>query len=602
MMKDSKGEIFYIGKAKNLKARLKSYFLGTDTRLFVQFLEQILADIEILVVHNDTEALLLERELIKKHQPRFNIHLKDDKNYILLKLKRPKPGKLRDQYPRLEVVRKAKKDNARYFGPYPSASKLRTTVHLINKYFMLRTCLDQVIDNRTRPCIQHQIGRCLAPCVYDVPGYQDELSNTALFLSGHHQEIKKRLELKMWQLSEQEQFEQAAIVRDQIDAINTSLTSQVISEVNRKRDQDIIGFYREGPKIEIVQLMIRGGSFSQSHTFSFSDQPFPSEEVLRAFLNEAYGEKIADIPHDILLSLPITEELSGLKAELEKRAQRLVHISAPQKGKERKLVEMANKNAQTTLFEENKQKEAQNQALLALKEKLGLSVMPLKIECVDISLIQGSEPYGSIVAFTDGLPDKSRYRLQKIKNTEGMDDFSMIYEVVFNRIKKGILENNLPDLLLVDGGKGQLNAAIKAIDDNNLLISTDGFYVAGIAKARTLKKTDITTVEHSSERLFVPNNPDPLMLLPHTFERYLVERIRDEAHRFAITAHRRARKKRTINSRLLDIPGIGKKRALLLLKHFKSVKALTNANPKEVASVLKISEEKALEVLKAIST
>lgn len=601
LMKDGQGEIFYIGKAKNLKARLKSYFLGTDTRIFVQYLEHILADIEILVVHNDTEALLLERELIKKHQPRFNIMLKDDKNYILLKLKRPKPGKKRDQYPKLEVVRKAKKDAARYFGPYPSAGKLRTTIDLINKYFMLRTCPDQVIDNRMRPCIQHQIGRCLAPCVYDVPVYKEELENTALFLSGHHQEIKKRLENKMWQLSEHEQYEAAAKVRDQIDAIKTSLASQVVSEVNRRRNQDIIGLYREGPQVEIVQLLVRQGSWHQSHNYSFNDQFFPSGEILRSFMDQAYGENLTDIPHDILLSLPITDELLGLKTELEKKSGRILHISCPQKGKQKKLVELANKNAQLALTEKNRQKNATEQALLALREKLELAITPERIECVDISLIQGAEPFGSLVAFTNGLPDKSRYRLHKIKDVSGMDDFAMIYEVVFNRIKRGIAASDLPDLLLIDGGKGQLNAALKAIEDNNLLVSKDSFYVAGIAKARTLKEEDPKAVERSSERLFVPGEPEPLMLMPHTFERYLVERIRDEAHRFAITAHRRARKNRTLKSELLEIPGIGKTRALALLKHFKSVKALKSANPKDIAEVLRLSESKALEIIKAIT-
>jgi excinuclease ABC subunit C len=598
LMKDQDGIIFYIGKAKNLRARLKSYFLGTDTRIFVQYLENILADIEIIVVHNDTEALILERELIKKYDPRFNIQLRDDKNYILLKLKKPKPGKKRDLYPKLEIVRKTKKDQARYFGPYPSANKLRMTVDLINKYFMLRTCPDQVIDQRIRPCIQYQIGRCFAPCVYDVTAYAEELDNTALFLSGHNQEIKKRLENKMWALSENEQFEAAAKVRDQLDAIKVSLKKQVISELNRKRDQDIIGFYREGPRVEIVKLHVRLGSFQESHNYSFNDQVFPSEEILRSFMIQAYGENVP-IPQDILLSLPIADELSSLKDLLEQKSGRILNISCPKKGKLKKLVELADKNAQTALNEINKQKDANEKALQALREKLGLSLTPVRIECVDISLIQGSEPFGSQVVFINGMPDKSKYRLHKIKSVVGMDDFSMIYEVVYRRIKRGITEGNLPDLLLIDGGKGQLNAALRAIEDNNLLVNKDTFYVAGIAKARVLKENKIS-VEHSSERLFVPGESEPIMLEPHTFERYLIERIRDEAHRFAITAHRRARKNRTIKSELLEIPGIGKKRALTLLRHFKSVKALKEASAEEICQVLKLSEPKAQVILEAI--
>lgn len=602
LMKDHEGEIFYIGKAKNLRARLKSYFVGTDTRIFVQFLEHILFDIEVLVVRNDTEALVLERELIKKHRPRFNIMLKDDKNYILLKLRKTKQtGKKKDVYPRLEIVRQAKKDGARYFGPYPSAGRLRTTVDLIHKYFMLRTCTDSVIENRARPCIQYQIGRCPAPCVYEIADYGQEVENTVLFLSGNYQEIERRLTAKMWALSEQEQFEAASKVRDQLDAIKTSLTSQVVSDVNQQRDQDIIGLARMGPEVEIVQILIRRGAWHQSHNYGFSDQPFPSEEILRAFMHQAYGEKRSgELPHDILLSLPIVGELSGLQEELNARAGRQVHIWAPEKGKRRRLVEIATKNAELALSDRENLSNASEQALIALQEKLGLAIKPARIECVDISLIQGSDPFGSVVVFIDGRADKSKYRLFKIKTVPGMDDFAMIHEVVFRRIKRGLADGDLPDLLLIDGGKGQLNAAISAIDETNLLISKDGFYVAGIAKARTVKESKALTgvsVEHSSERLFVPNESEPILLSPHTFERYLVERIRDEAHRFALTAHRRGRQKRVLQSELLNIPGIGKKRAVALLKHFGSVKSLRSASAEEIATALRVSAAKAQEIL-----
>lgn len=601
-MKDQQGEIFYIGKAKNLRARLKSYFVGTDTRIFVQYLENILFDVDVLVVRNDIEALVLERELIKKYNPRFNIMLKDDKNYLLLKLKRPKSqGKKKDVYPRLEIVRQVKRDQARYFGPYPSAGRLRTTLDLINKYFMLRVCTDQVIDNRARPCIQYQIGRCPAPCVFDVPEYAHELENTALFLSGHYQEIDKRLNRKMWALAKLEQYEAAAKIRDQLEAIKTSLTSQVVSEVNQKRNQDIIGLDRMGPQVEIVQILIRRGSWYRSHNYAFSDQPFPSEEILRSFLHQAYGKNMMDdIPHDILISLPITRELSGLEQELSLRAGRKVNISSPQKGKQKRLVEIATKNASVALAEKIKSHNANEQALSALQAKLKLTIRPARIECVDISLIQGSEPFGSVVVFIDGQPDKSKYRLFKIKTVLGMDDFSMIREVVLRRLKRGIEEGDLPDLLLIDGGKGQLNAALKAVEEVNLLVSTSNFYVAGIAKARTLKEPDThdaISVTHSNERLFLPNEPEPIMLLPHTFERYLIERIRDEAHRFALTAHRRGRKKRVLKSELLSIPGVGKKRAVMLLRHFGSVRSLKEAHAEDISLVIKVNIDKAREIL-----
>src|SRR5579871_4218467 len=605
MMKDHGGEIFYVGKAKNLRARLKSYFLGGDTRIFVQYLEHILADIEVLVVRNDIEALLLERELIHKYQPRFNISLRDDKNYILLKLKRPAPhGRKKDVYPRLQIVRKAKKDGARYFGPYPSASRLRTTVDLIHKYFMLRTCTDNVIENRARPCIQYQIDRCPAPCVYNIPDYAVEVENTALFLSGSFNEIEKRLTAKMWALSEQEQFEAAAKVRDQLEAIKTSLTSQVVSEVNRQRDQDIIGIHRIGPNVEIVQIEIRRGSWHRSHNYALADQPFPTEEILRSFMHQAYGRKMAgEIPHDILLPLPIVGELAGLHEELVGRAGRNVHIVCPQKGKQKRLLEIAHKNAKVALEEREKQHNASDQSLLALKDVLGLTMKPKRIECIDISLIQGSEPFGSLVVFIDGQPDKSRYRKYKIKTVPGMDDFAMIHEVVSRRIKQGIADGDLPDVLLIDGGKGQLSAALKAIDEANVLVGPQNLFVAGIAKARGLKESkqlSQASVEHSIERLFLPSSKEPLLLSPHTYDRYLIERIRDEAHRFAITAHRQSRTKRVIKSELLSIEGIGKKRALLLLKHFGSVKAIREASPEAIAQVIKVPLKMARHVVQSL--
>ena len=604
LMHDYQGEVFYIGKAKNLRARLKSYFLGTDSRLFVQYLEHILAKIDVMVVQSDKEALILERELIKKHQPRFNIMLKDDKNYILLKVKRKKTsGRKRDMFAKIEVVRKTKHDDARYFGPYPSANALRMTLEIINKNFRLRTCPDNVLENRVRPCIQYQIGRCMAPCVFDTPDYQTEVDNAILFLQGNLKEVEKRLQAKMWVCAKDEQFEAAAKLRDQLDAIKTSLAKQVVSEVNLRRNQDIIGFARAGPEVEIVKIVVRGGVWSTTENFKFSDQPFPSEEIVRSFLHQAYGDMLSEIPHDILFGFDIAHDLAALKEKLEAEAGRKVNLSHPSKGKLRRLVEIANTNAETSLKSRIEENNANDRAVRALQDLLGLAVAPKRIECIDISLIQGTDPFGSVVVFIDGKADKSLYRIYKIKSVAGMDDFAMINEVVDRRIKRGVKEGDLPDLLLIDGGKGQLHAAMKAIEKNELLITKDGFFVAGIAKARAMseaKTLNPASVIHSSERLFVPDLDEPVLLNPHTFERYLVEKIRDEAHRFALTAHRRSRSKRTIRSNLLDIPGIGKKRALTLLKTFGSVSNIKGKEASEIAQAIKVSEEKAKEILRVL--
>jgi excinuclease ABC subunit C len=600
LMRGFDDQVFYVGKAKNLRARLKSYFVGTDTRLFVNYLEHILASLDIIIVHNDIEALILERELIKKYQPRFNILLKDDKNYILLKLKKPLLStRKKDRYPKLEIVRQSKKDSARYFGPYPSAHNIRATVDLINKYFLLRTCPDKVIENRIRPCLQYQIGRCPAPCVYEVPDYNQEIQDVILFLNGNYQEVKKRLEEKMLSFAESEQFEAAAKIRDQINAIKTSLTTQVVQEVNQQRNQDIIGLARHGPDVEIVHIIIRNGSWHKSYNYNFSDQFFPSEEILRSFLDQAYAH-ITTIPHDIIIPLAISSDLEGLKLELEKKAGRHVHIMCPTKGKIKRLLELAHKNAERALQDRIKKHLSSDQALENLRQLLGLSMKPVRIECIDISLIQGAEPYGSCVVFINGEPDKSKYRSYKIKNVKGMDDFAMIHEVVSRRIKRGIADSDHPDLLLIDGGLGQLNAALKAIESHNLFVTKDNFYLAGIAKARSLKEKDplSSTLSHSDERLFIPGQSEPIILKAHTFERYLIERIRDEAHRFALKAHKRSRTKRTLTSSLKSIPGIGPKRALALLKHFGSVKKISEASAEDIAHVARISIEHAQEVLK----
>lgn len=550
LMKDNKGNIFYIGKAKNLRQRLKSYIKKTDTRLFVQFLEHILYDIDIVVVHNDSEALILERELIRKYKPKYNISLKDDKNYILLKLKKSLlSDKKSEAYPRLEIVRQIKKDKAQYFGPYPSANKLRSTVAIINKYFRLRTCSDQVLKNRIRPCMEYQIGRCLAPCVFAIDSYQDEVNDVIDFLNGSIKNLINRLHHKMLILSDEYQYERAAKIRDQINAIKTSLIPQVISDVNKRRNQDIIGFSRQGPLVFILVMSIRKGNFDRNHSYFLKDQMFPDEEIARSFIEIFYSDIAKEnIPDDIILPFNISSDINGLIKELALKSK--VRTIYPQKGKLKNLLLMAHKNAHYALEEKLKENNNYEQGLLGLQNMLGLLIKPKKIECIDISIMQGSEPFGSLVVFIDGKPDKSKYRLFKIKTVEGMDDFSMIKEVVSRRIKKGLKDSDLPDLLLIDGGKGQLNAALKALEEENIIINNQGFFVSSIAKARTLKNNDDITIKHSDERLFIPGQDHPLILKHHSLERYLVERIRDEAHRFAITAHRRSQKNRSLKSKL----------------------------------------------------
>ena len=565
-MKDHHGKIFYVGKAINLRSRVRSYFSGQDTRPFVAWLKHILADIETIVVRNNTESLLLERTLINQHKPKYNIQLRDNKQYILLKLKKEK-------YPRLEMVRQIKNDGARYFGPYPSASQIRNTLHLINKHFHLRTCQDKVLHSRKRPCIQYQIGRCPAPCVQEIPHYSDEINNVVAFLNGQGREVEKRLTEQMTRASENENFELAALLRDQLRAIETSLGKQVVIQAGRLDNEDVIAFNRTGHLLEIVQMKIREGMVLSSHHFAFDNQEFPSDELLLTFLTQLYEHTDKEqLPKQVLLSIELEIEKELLPVE----------VKTPVRGKLKALVNIAQRNADKAMTERLRQHEVQAASLQALQKCLGIQFSPKVIECFDISLFQGTDAVASQVCFTDGKANKSRYRLYTIKTVVGTDDYAMHREALTRRLTRGLKENNLPDLLLVDGGKGQLNVALAVCKDLNIQLDPAKFYVAGMAK--------------DPERIFLPNAKDPIVLKSHTAERYLLERIRDEAHRFAITAHRHKRKKRTLHSAIDQIPGVGPQKRRDLLKHFGSVEAITKASTNELCLVPGIGSELAKQI------
>lgn len=514
LMKDKKGKVFYVGKAINLRKRIKNYFSGQDTRRFVSWLDKILETIEVIVVRNNTEALLLEQTLISKHKPRHNVLLKDDKNFLSLRLaKSNSSGSLGEQYPRLDIIRKPRADKARYFGPYPSATKLREMVSQINKQFKLRTCSDRVIGNRARPCIQHQMGRCLAPCVYPVPEYESEIDNVILFLKGQTSEIENRLKTSMWQAVELENFERAAQIRDQIQAIKHSTQQQAAYRLAKTRHEDIIGFAREGSLLQIVRLPVRAGRVLGAEHYAFKDQEFPDADLLSNFVAQFYANlPEADRPHVIILPFDFNSEEIGFSN---------FEIKVAKRGQLKHLVDIANENAQHALKEQIKKVESNEAALVALQIAAGLSNLPKVIECYDISLFQGTDSVASGICFVDGVPEKSRYRKYNIKTVEGTDDFASLREVLLRRLKKG----DFPDLLLVDGGKGQLSVAMTVLKDLGLKLP-----VAAIAK--------------DPERLFLPNVKNPIVLKEHAKERYLLERIRDEAHRFAITTHRAKRAKR----------------------------------------------------------
>ncbi|MBL91080.1 MAG: excinuclease ABC subunit C [Myxococcales bacterium] len=603
LMRDAHQKVFYVGKAKDLRNRLRSYFTGGDPRFFVGCLVALLDNIEVIQVRSEKEALLLEKKLVRDLQPQFNILLKDDKDFIRLRIKKPKASdRLRQQYPRLEVVRKVEKDDSLYFGPFVSAGAARSTLRTINKYFQLRTCKDQVLENRSRPCLQYQIGRCPAPCVQPIKDYPKYIKQVELFLKGRLPELLEELNQNMWNASQREDYEAAARIRDQIKAIETNLEEQLVADENNQEDMDVIGTARGGAQLEIVRMAYRKGWLSGQSHYSFSRQAFPTEELLASVLAQVYEatdhqERALTVITDCNLGDDQWILENALAANTDAKKTKILHVH---RGNKKKLVEIANQNAKTRLERHLRSKETHEQALVRLQKRLHLKQLPVHIECFDVSLFQGSTPVVSQVVFKNGKPDKSCYRQYNIKSVEGTDDYAMLAEAIGRRLKRGVANDNLPDLILVDGGKGQLHAAIKELKKTEALNHVPHPpMMAAIAKARDLGEErrgyagqkNKHSESRSPERIFLPNAKDPIALRPHTSERFLVERIRDEAHRFAIQAHRRRRKKKTLASALDGIPGVGPKTKQNMLLHFGSAKNIKKASAAELQQVKGVGKE-----------
>jgi excinuclease ABC subunit C len=577
LMKDRRGQIIYVGKAINLRSRVRSYFTRTgDTRVFVSMLDALLGDLETVLVHNEKEALLLENELIKKHKPRFNVMLKDDKQFISLRLDRAQT------YPRLEVVRKYERDGARYFGPYSSAGAIRETLRLINRYFHLRTCTDHVMANRKRPCLLYQIGRCPAPCVSPVPpeDYRRSVDEVVLFLEGKAGELVDGLRSRMKRAAAELKFEEAARLRDQLLAIERSLERQKVATTDFK-DQDVFAFHREGDRILFYVLWVRQGRLNGGQSFPFGSQEFPDEELLPSFVN-LYYDQGSFVPEEVLLPLE-PESLEGLESLLSERKGERVRVLVPKRGEKHELVLMARKNAEQAFAERKRTKDETDAVLSRLQQKLHLRNLPRRMECFDISHFQGSSIVASQVAVTDGETDKSRYRRFKIKTLEKQDDFASMYEVLSRRLKRGLEEKDLPDLLVIDGGKGQLASAHAAMKD----LGVDGVDVIGLAKSRDQEVFDRDEERaRSPERVFVLGRKDPVVLPQNSAEIFMLTRMRDEAHRFAITYQQKDLRKSRVRSALEDIPGVGEGRRKLLLRHFGSLKRVQEASIEELAEVV----------------
>lgn len=579
LMKDRKDRIVYIGKSVNLRARVRSYFTGGDTRPFVSRLTRVLSDIETVLTSNEKEALLLENNLIKQHKPRYNVMLRDDKTYLSLALD------TKAKWPRVVVVRRSRRRGVRYFGPYHAAKAARQTLTLLNRHFMLRTCPDSTLNNRARPCLQYQIKRCPAPCVFDIDRdeYMEHVQEAILFLEGRSAELKGRLADKMNSASGELEFELAARYRDQIQAIDRVMEPQS-AEVAHRLDQDAYGYYREGDRIVIQAMHVRRGKLESTRSFDFKDHEVPTAELFSSFLN-LYYQGGGVIPHEVLLPVEI-EDAAALGEMLGDLRGTKVAVLTPVRGRKRELVEGAARNAENSFLKAQTRDGHAADLVDKLQSRLKLSNTPTRIECYDISNFQGKQIVGSMVVFDEGEPDKASYRHFKIRTTDKQDDFASMYEVLTRRFKR-TLEGDWPkpDLVVIDGGKGQLGQAVAVLTD----LGIHDVDVVSLAKARVERDMMASEVVKSPERVFLPGRKNPVVLRQNSAELFLLTRIRDEAHRFAVTFHRKQRRRATIRSALDDVPGVGKARRKALLDHFGTLQKIKDATLEELAAVQGVS-------------
>jgi excinuclease ABC subunit C len=580
LMKNKADKIIYVGKAKNLRNRVRSYFAdlkdhSPKTRILVSHIQEL----EYILTKTEVEAFLLEASLIKKHRPKYNIRLKDDKTYPYIKLS------WADAFPRLYLARKVKRDGGLYFGPYTSGGAVFGTIRFLNRTFRIRDCTDSVFKTRKRPCMTHQIGRCTAPCVNLVTAddYRQDVEGAKSFLKGQDKKVVKKLKEKMMLAAEEEKFEVAATLRDSIEAIKSILQKQSVINASSDRDQDALGFFGDERGCLIETLHIRQGRVlgTRSHFFPLLD-PNDSQEDARewlvTFMNQYYEDNV--IPEEVLLPVEIGNDLVKLmEAVLKERggSDVVVRFATDEKG--RALVEMANENAKSHFEKYVTKSEEKKKGLEEIQARLSLPALPTRIECFDISNFQGTESVASQVVFEDGVPSKENYRRYKIKTVEGSNDYASMKEVLSRRF--GHEEYEDPGLLVVDGGKGQLNVAVKVLEE----LGRPEIPVVGLAKARVQGEFSDSEVFATEERFFLPGRANPVVFRSNSEAHHILVGIRDEAHRFAITYHRKLREATSLESQLDLVVGLGEKRKKDLLKRFDSVDAIRLASPEEIAEI-----------------
>ena len=585
LMKDAKAKIIYVGKAKDLKKRLGSYFAKqahTDGKTAA--LLAMVRDFDLIITASDHEAFILESNLIKAHRPRYNVLLKDGKNYPLLRIDMHTP------FPAIQRVRKIKNDHALYFGPYSSSGSVTRTLRHIQKIFRLRKCRDTQFKNRSRPCLNYQIKECTGPCCQkvDEAAYMQQVKDAVLFLKGKPGQVMHKLKTQMQAHADAREFEQAAQKRDALFAITNIMEKQVVVSTDMK-DRDVMGLAaREGMAVVTVML-VRSGRLVDTVHYPLDPGFRENDEILRAFLWQYYG-KTRFLPDEVLVDRDV-ENLGALASVLREKKEKKVKVHVPVRGEKRRLVEMACVNAGRELEKLLVKEAAARSALTMLQSLLQMDRLPDRIECFDNSSLAGKDPVSSMAVFTRGRPDKSAYRRYIIQDMDQPDDYACMTQVLTRRFSQPEQEMPWPDLLVVDGGKGQLGMAVSVLRQLGL---QDRFAVAGLAKKDEAKGEDL-------DKIYIPGRANPVNTTSAKKALFLLQQVRDEAHRFAVTFQRRRREKRGSLSVFDTVSGIGPKKKKQLLIRFKGVENLKNASVEEIASVPGITTDLARKLLDQVT-
>jgi len=582
-MKGKGGEILYIGKANVLADRVRSYFQkGADLTPKNRLLVSSVTDIETMVTRSELEALILENNLIKRHRPRFNVILRDDKNYPYLRLP------IKEAFPRFTIVRKVQNDGALYYGPYVPAGALRETLRVIRKVFPLATCEIEIDGKAERPCIEYEIKRCMGPCVgYQTSkDYHEIVRQTRMFLEGRDTELLESYRARMDAASDAEDYEEAARIRDRIFKIERTLERQRVAQTEIV-DQDVVGLARDGAAADIQMLFVRGGLLVGRKDFHWGQvEDQPDDELVRSVIEQFYNKEVIP-PKQVLLPIALPEA-DLISRWLSERKGEKVQVLAPERGTKHHLVQMAEENAVAALKDHLRDGATERAAVEELRKLLHLKKAPTRIEGFDISNIQGNQGVASMVVWEAGGAKKGEYRKFRIKTVEGADDFASMREVVL-RHYSGVKEDQrpLPDLILIDGGIGQLGAAIDALRELGLA----RIDIVALAKAKGAKE----------ERIFLPGRKNPVILKPSSPATHLLQRIRDESHRFAITYHRKLRSRALLASKLDDIAGVGPAKRRDLLRYFGSLEALAAASEADLQRVGGVGPHTAKEIRQALA-